>query len=105
MERHEFAVGDQQAKRRAILHQHGGEAIVRANAQKIAVAHAGFGLGEFVAHLVAETERVDDILPVGAGKNERFAVGLLPGEQFAFEAKPGIEMDVFDAAHVVDAVH
>jgi hypothetical protein len=66
VERNEFAVGNQQRHRRAVLNHHGRETVIGTEAQEVAVANAGLGLNEFVPNVIAETESVKDVLPVAA---------------------------------------
>src|SRR5262249_28930316 len=103
-ERDELAVGDQDADRRARVHRHGRVAVVGPNAQEVAVAQAFLGLEESVTDAIAVTERVEDILPIGPPEDERLAVLHLPLEQLGAHAPPGVEVDILDAADVVDAV-
>lgn len=105
MERHEFTVGNQQAERGGFLYDDGGVTIIGAYAEEIAVAHSSAGPDEVVADRVPEAERVEDVLPVSAPESEGNAVGHLPSEQLGFCAPPGVEMDVFDSADVIDLVH
>ena len=102
----EFPVGDQQAKGRALLDQHRRAAIIGPDPQEISVALAARRLDELVAGFVAETKRVQHIFPVAAPKDEGLAVGHLPliGRRVG-AAPPGIEMDVLQAANVVNVVH
>ena len=100
----ELAVGDQQPKRCALLDDHGPPAIVGAQAEEITVALTRAALDELVSHVVAETKRVEHVLPIAAGQDEGLAVGHLPGHELGRVAPPGIEVDVFDAADVVDRV-
>ena len=101
----ELAVGNEQAHRGAIIHLHGGVAIIRPDAQKIAVANTGVGFDEFVPGMIAKAKRVEDVLPVAACKDKRFPMLLLPLKQTRLLTPPRIEVDVFDAADVVDGIH
>jgi len=56
-------------------------AVVRTQAEEVAVAHAFLGLDELVAHVVAEAKRVDHVVPVRAAENEARAVLKLPGHR------------------------
>ena len=104
MERDELAIGDEQAEWCALVDDEGGLAVIGADSEKVAVALACSGLDESVADVIAETEGVVDVLPVGLAKDEGLAVLHLPLEQFGLNTPPGIEMDVFDASNVVDGV-
>ena len=78
MEGDELAVGDQQSEGRALLDHDRRVAVVGADAQKVAVAHAPLAADELVADVVAEAEGVEHILPVAAAEDERLAVCQLP---------------------------
>ncbi len=54
--------------------------------------------------MVAEAEGVEDVLPIAPREEECLAVVHLPLEELGLHAPPGIEMDVLDAADVVDGV-
>ena len=101
----ELAVGDQQRKRSAVLHDHGGVTIIRADAQEIPVAEASRGLDELVADVIAKAKGVEDVLPVAAAEDKRLPVRLLLVEQARFHAPPRVEMHVLDPPDVVDHVH
>jgi hypothetical protein len=72
--------------------------------RKFPFADAAVALDEPIAHLVAEAERVVDVLPVGAAEEERLSVFHLPLEQPGLHAPPWIEVNVFDASDVVDGI-
>src|ERR1017187_2793971 len=80
VERNKFAVGNQQANVRALLHLQRRDAVIRADAEEISVAVAGPRFDEFVADAVAEAERIEHIFPVALAEDERLAVFLLPLE-------------------------
>ena len=79
-------------------------AVVGAYAQEVAVAHAEPGLDEAVSDAVAKAKGIEHILPVSATEYEGLAVFHLPGEELWAHAPPWVEVDVFDAANVVDAI-
>ena len=104
LERHELAVGDQQAEFRRLVDPEARIPSLGADAQEVPVAAPGLRGDETVAHVVAVAERVDRVKPVRLAEDEAFAVGQLPLVGLALERPPGIEMDVFQAAGVVDFV-
>ena len=101
----ELTVGNQQRHGGTVLDHQSRIAVVRADAQEVAVADAAFRLHELIAHVVAEAERVIDILPVSATEDKRLSMLLLPFEQLRLHAPPRIEVHVLDPPDVVDAVH
>src|ERR1017187_10586192 len=80
-------------------------AIVRADAQEVAVTEAARSLDELVADVVAEAKRVQHVLPVAAAKDKGLPILLLPVEQTRFEAPPRIEMHVLYPPDVEDHIH
>lgn len=104
MEGSEFPVGNEQPVCCTLLNHDCAIAVIGADAQEVSVAFAGWGWNEFVTDVVAETERVQNILPIGPAKNERFAVFGLPLIYAAVAVPPGIEMNILDASDVVDRI-
>ena len=81
---------------------------IGAEAEEVAVGAARLRLGELVAHAVAEAERVEDVVPVGAGQLEGDALRVDP---FAVRIVGLVghaerpEVDVLDVADVVALIH
>src|ERR1035441_1756329 len=98
----ELAVGDPKRHRGAVLHDHSRVAIIRADAQEIAVAEAARSLDELVADVVAKAERVKHVLPIAAAEDKRLSMLLLPLEKARFEAPPRVEMHVLDPPDIED---
>src|SRR3954466_8305620 len=101
----EFAIGYEQGHGRRVFDYDSGKTIIRADAEEVAIAHSRASLDEFVAHIVSEAKGVVHILPIAPANDKSFAVFLLPFEQLRLHAPPGIEMDVFNPADIVNVIH
>ena len=103
-----FAIRDEQTIRLRLFHHDGALAGVRAEAEKVSVLAAILRFREFVADAVAEAERVENVLPVGARELERDALRVDPFAEriirFVVNAERP-EVDVFDVADVAAHVH
>ncbi len=96
MERSEFAVRDQQSIRCALFHQDRAIAVIRTDAEKIAVTFSRFRVHELVAYVVSEAERVQHVFPICAAEEKRFAVLGLPLVHPATPVPPRIEVDILN---------
>ena len=73
-------------------------------AEKISIARAIRRLYEMIADAVSESERVVEVLPVGARDYKCAAVRELPPHEWYARAEPRVPVNVFDSAYVESAV-
>jgi hypothetical protein len=105
MKRSKFSIRDEESIRSGLLDKDGAIAIISANSKEISIAAAGRCFYKLVPDTIAEAKCVEHILPIGTAKDECFAIFGLPLIDHAVRIPPRVEMDILDAANVIDGVN